>query len=58
MKLEMEVGIDKKYSTETRNDGITVRKSLLWHLLQHSSVSYIGLAWYKLLNAKVGIFSL
>jgi len=27
----MEVGIDKK-SSEIRNDGITVRKSLLWHL--------------------------
>ena len=23
-------------SNETRNDGITVRKSLLWHLLQHA----------------------
>jgi len=32
-------------STETRNDGITLRKSLLWHLLQHSSVS--TLACYK-----------
>ena len=30
----MEVGIDK--SSETRNNGITVRKSLLWHLLQHA----------------------
>ena len=52
--LKMEVGLIKH--TETRNDhndGITVRKFLLWHLLQHSSVKCC-----KLLNAKVGIFSL
>ena len=30
-------------SAETRNDGITVWKSLLCHLLQHSSVSYIDM---------------
>ena len=35
----MEAGIDE--STETRNDGIAVRKSLFWHLLQRSSVSYV-----------------
>ena len=29
-KFKNKVGIDK--STETRNDGITMRKSLLWHL--------------------------
>jgi len=31
MNLKMEVGIDK--SSETRNDGIAVRKFLLWHLI-------------------------
>jgi len=34
----MEVGIDK--SSETRNDGITVRKSLLWNLTIYNMPIY------------------
>jgi len=37
----MKVGIDK--STETRNDGITVRKFLLWHLTIYNMPMYYNM---------------
>ena len=49
----MEVGIDR--SSGTRNDGITVRKLLLWHLTIYNVAHW---AMHAVTNAKVGLFLL
>jgi len=53
----MKVGINKSSETRKFNDGITVRKSLLWHLTIYNMPIYSSLS-YAAINAKLGIFSL